>query len=216
MLGYALSKSGADKAVAHAEQAAQKATDPEVGSRAYYFLGRVHTEAGRNRQAVQAYDKLTQTYPDLDIAQRAAGKRRRLKIKGSALTDLRFVALDNKEVDIAAYKGKVVLIDFWATWCGPCLRDMPNLKKLYAALQQQGFEIIGVSLDEDSIEGFLRDHKITWPQCFDGKGWQNEMAVRYGVSSIPASFLVDREGKVRETDLRGSQLERAVKQLLKE
>ena len=218
-LGYALmSAYDPAKAARQAEQAALKATDPDVAARALYFLGGIHHGAGRTQHAARAYDTLARAHPDTEIERRAAGKLRMFRIKGRALTDLKFTGLDGREVDIAAHRGKVVLVHFWATWCGPCLTEIPNLTKLYAALQPKGFEIIGISLDEDpdTLKRCLNDLQIKWPQCFDGKGWRSDMALRYGVSSIPASFLVDRQGNVRDTDLRGSQLEQAVKLLLAE
>lgn len=117
-----------------------------------------------------------------------------------------------KPLSIAAYKGKVVLIDFWATWCGPCVKELPNVIKAYEKHHADGFEIIGISLDQDrkKLETFVKQQNMTWPQYFDGKGWQNKLAQQYGVNSIPATYLLDREGKIIGKGLRGEKLEAAV------
>ena len=96
----------------------------------------------------------------------------------------------------AAYRGKVVLIDFWATWCGPCRREMPHVKELYEKLQGRGFEVVGISLDEDqeALAAYLEDNEISW-ETLAGEGTQ-ELASKYGVRGIPTMMLVDKEGKV--------------------
>jgi thiol-disulfide isomerase/thioredoxin len=110
---------------------------------------------------------------------------------------------------LAAYKGKLVLVDFWATWCGPCVDELPNVLAAYKKYHDQGFEIVGISLDEEEakLTGFLKDQGVSWAQYFDGKGWENKLAVKYGVQSIPATFLLDGEGTIIARDLRGAALE---------
>ena len=129
--------------------------------------------------------------------------------------DMKFTAINGKQIDLAKMKGKVVLIDFWATWCGPCIAELPNVKKTYNKLNQKGFEIIGISLDsnENSLKRFLKKENMPWPQFFDGKGWNNELAKKYGIRSIPAMWLVDQEGNLIDTNAR-SNLEGKVEKLL--
>ena len=130
--------------------------------------------------------------------------------------DVKFTATDGTKVDLAAMKGKVVLVDFWATWCGPCVRELPNVKETYTKHHDGGFEIIGVSLDDDKdkLAKFVKDKEIPWPQFFDGNGWQNELAKRYGIQSIPATFLIGADGLIAAVDLRGAALEKKVTELL--
>jgi len=109
---------------------------------------------------------------------------------------LRFIAVDGRHVDLASLRGKVVLIDFWATWCGPCVGEVPHVVEAYKKYQGQGFEIVGISLDQDkdALTAFTHDHGMTWPQYFDGKGWKNDISSGFGINSIPAMWLVDKHG----------------------
>jgi peroxiredoxin len=137
-------------------------------------------------------------------------------VVGSKFPDFNDNDITGKPLSLADYKGKVVLIDFWATWCRPCVAELPNVQKAYDKYHPKGFEIVGVSLDEDKakLESFTKQQKMTWPQIFDGKAWENKLAQKYGVNSIPATYLLDGEGKIIAKDLRGSALEEAVAKAL--
>jgi len=156
--------------------------------------------------------------PNADIAAFAAGR-----IQAEAALekgfDLKFTAVDGRAVDIAKLRGKVVLIDFWATWCGPCIRELPNLKAVYDKYHDRGFEVVGISLDREGdrqkLIDFCKEHGMPWPQHFDGKYWKNEYAVQYGIQAIPAMFLLGPDGKLATTEARGEKLEAEVKRLLK-
>jgi thiol-disulfide isomerase/thioredoxin len=131
--------------------------------------------------------------------------------------DLKFTALNGAEIDLAKMRGKVVLIDFWATWCGPCVQEVPNVVEAYEELHPKGFEIIGISLDENKaeLEAFIKEKGMAWPQYFDGKGWRNEISSRFGIQSIPAMWLVDKKGMLVDTKAR-KELEGKVEKLLAE
>jgi len=133
-------------------------------------------------------------------------------VEGMKFPDFNEKDTAGKPLSIANYKGKVVLVDFWATWCGPCRAELPHVIATYKKYHDQGFEIIGISLDQDQakLTGFTKSMNMTWPQFFDGQGWQNKLAVKYGIQSIPATFLLDGEGKIIGKDLRGKELEQAV------
>lgn len=132
--------------------------------------------------------------------------------------DLKFKAVDDTDVDMAKLRGKVVLVDFWATWCGPCRAEIPKVVTAYNQLHKDGFEVIGISLDQDKqrLVDFTKQAGMTWPQYFDGKGWENAISTRYGIDSIPAMWLVDKKGYVRSTEARGDDLAAQVKKLLAE
>ena len=117
---------------------------------------------------------------------------------------LAFKAVDGRSVDLAAMKGKVVLIDFWATWCGPCVGELPHLLEAYHKLHDRGFEIVGISLDQekDALEQFTKKRGMPWPQYFDGEGWGNKFAREFGITGIPAMWLIDRDGKLVDMEAR--------------
>lgn len=125
--------------------------------------------------------------------------------------------LDGKPLNLKQHQGHVVLLDFWATWCPPCRAELPNVIKVYEKYHAQGFEIVGISLDQDkhALTSYITEHKMTWRQYFDGKGWENEISKQYGITGIPAAFLLDDQGIVRYANVRGEgPLEDAVKDLL--
>ncbi len=132
--------------------------------------------------------------------------------------DIKFTAVDGREVDLAKLRGKVVLVDFWATWCQPCVNELPNVKKAYEAYHDKGFEIIGISLDQEGgrqkLIDFTKSHGMPWPQYFDGRWWKNEISTRYAIQAIPAMFLLDQNGMVVSTNARGERLEAEIRRLL--
>jgi thiol-disulfide isomerase/thioredoxin len=145
--------------------------------------------------------------------QAAAQKIQDALSAGAVFPDFAAKDLTGQPLSVGALKGKVVLVDFWATWCPPCRAELPNVIATYKKHHSDGFEIIGVSLDSerDKLDAFLKEQDgMTWPQYFDGLRWSNKLAVKYGVESIPFAVLIGPDGKIIGKDLRGEELEAAV------
>jgi len=117
---------------------------------------------------------------------------------GQPFPDFHETDLKGQPLSISQFKGKVVLVDFWATWCMPCIVKLPEIQKAYDKFHDKGFEVVGVSLDEDKdrLEQFIKQKNMPWPEYFDGKRWENKLAVKYGVDATPTGYLLDRNGKI--------------------
>lgn len=137
---------------------------------------------------------------------------------GGRFKDVDLSTPDGKKSSISDYvgKGKVVLIDFWASWCGPCRADMPRLVALYQKYKDRGFEILGISLDENmgSWTKAISSMNMTWPNISDLRGWQSKAARVYDVTRIPQSFLVDKDGNIVGADMKGDALMYKIEELL--
>ena len=175
---------------------------------------------------------LTQIYAPKRPAGRGLPPQRATAAK--PLKPFKATDIDGEPISLADYRGKVVLVDFWATWCGPCLRAMPHIVEAYDEFNARGFEIIGISLDSEpgqqrggpviapkpnskttkKIRKVAKEHSMTWRQIYEGGGWSTRLARENGIRSIPATFLIDRTGKVRYTNLRGRALAEKISELL--
>jgi thiol-disulfide isomerase/thioredoxin len=147
------------------------------------------------------------------------GMLRRLKLPGNQI-EITGELLSGGQVDWESYRGKVVLVDFWATWCGPCRAEVPNILAMYEAYHDKGFEVLGVSLDEtpEDAKNYKKEMKLPWDSLFpvseDDRGWKNPLAKFYGIGGIPTAILVDKDGKVVHMNARGENLPAELKRLL--
>jgi thiol-disulfide isomerase/thioredoxin len=129
-------------------------------------------------------------------------------------------ATTGNPVSIGDLKGKVVVVDFWATWCGPCVAEMPKMKQLYAEYKPKGVEFVGVSLDQPESKGgltalkeFVAKNEIKWPQYYQGKFWDSEFSTSWGVNSIPCMFVLDADGNLVDAYAR-EKLEKLLPELI--
>jgi len=163
----------------------------------------------------------------------AAGRLRTIAATRAPL-DLKFTAADGREVDLAKLRGKVVLIDFWATWCVPCIEEMPHVRAAYQKYRDRGFEVIGIAFEnsrlaktdapevvaqkkqaaKEKMLKFAAENAMPWPHHFDGDYWDNEFGRRFAIHSLPAVFLVGKDGRIISTDVHGENLGLAVKRAL--
>ena len=160
--------------------------------------------------ATELYRRIAAKYPDSEAAQAAAGQIKRADAVGKPFEISFTDAVSGEKVTSESLKGKVVVVDFWATWCPPCVADLPEMKRIYAEYKDKGVQFVGVSLDapeaqggKDKLMSFVKQNEVSWPQYYQGNGWQSEFSSSWGINSIPALFVVDADGKLVSTEARG-------------
>jgi thiol-disulfide isomerase/thioredoxin len=154
------------------------------------------------------------------MAESFAGTLRRLSLPGHPM-EIKGTLLSGKPFEQSSLAGKVVLIDFWATWCGPCVAEIPNVLEQYEKYHDKGFEVVGISLDEDreALEKFVGEQKIPWPILYEkpeGEGWRHPLSTYYGISGIPTVILIGRDGNVITLNARGEKLGEQLDKLFKD
>lgn len=187
-----------------------------------FTFGQLVEQRGNIKLAKEAYGEFGKIFSAsedkllADFGAKMAGIGRRLDLVGQEMK-LEGTTVSGEAFDWKAYRGKVVLVDYWATWCGPCVEELPNVKENYDKYHDKGFEVVGISLDTDfgPLRRFLAKHEIPWACLFEeGAGTDHPMASYYGVMQIPTTMLVDRDGKVVSVGVRGSELGRQLAELL--
>ncbi|WP_207503464.1 TlpA disulfide reductase family protein [Telluribacter humicola] len=197
-----------------------KAMIPEMGtSMVAIFAANNLLNPERDFELMNAVaERFQKENPDSKLAQMYIGYIKRLKgiAVGDVAPDFTLNSPDGTPISLSSLRGKYVLIDFWAAWCGPCRMENPNVVKMYNKYKDKGFTIFGVSLDssKDAWLGAIKKDGLPWHHGSELKKWNSEVAQTYGVNAIPATYLLDKEGKVIAKNLRGASLENKLAELL--
>ncbi|MEN9918748.1 MAG: hypothetical protein RL662_1184, partial [Bacteroidota bacterium] len=187
------------------------------------YLGEFVTLSSGVLSADQILELVSLTTPEFrnsDLGKQVLNyyEAQNLKNGGVAYKDIKLKNTAGQDVALSDYvgKNKLVLVDFWASWCGPCIKDMPNLVAAYEKYKKKGLEIVGVSLDEkqQNWSNTITRLGMIWPQMSDLKGWKSESAQLYGIDSIPFTLLIDEKGMIVASDLRGYDLINKLSELL--
>ena len=167
------------------------------------------------KTAREQYGKLVKDYAGTESGKKAEGALRRLDLAGQSLA-IKGTGLQNEIVDTSRYRGKPILVVFWASWASPVKSDLPDLINIYEKHHRDGFEVIGINVDNDraDLDAFIKQHKLTWPQIFEAGGMDGRLAIDYGIISLPTMFLVDAQGKVVNRNLRITELEKQLEKIL--
>lgn len=165
------------------------------------------------------YDALDQPTKESYYGKKLADIKEQMKTTaiGAFAPDFSLPNAEGKLISLSTYKGKITLIDFWASWCGPCRAENPNVVKAYQKYHEKGFEILGVSLDDKKEKWLqaIQSDQLNWAHVSDLKGWESSINATYGISSIPANYLLDTEGRILAKNLRGDKLQQKLGELFK-
>ena len=203
---------------------------------AHFVLGGMLEIANQDEKVLVVFEKLEKRYPDnyyvLDELARIYEELGNSKLAeeyrkkadptsefvGKVVPDFSATDLDGKSISLQQYRGKVVLLDFWAVWYGPCIGEMPNVKRVYDTYKDRGFDVIGVSLDTDEtrLRNYLKKNNISWRQIFSGQKWKSPLAQQYHIQTIPAPWLIARDGTLISREAKGVKLEQLVVEALRD
>jgi len=219
-LGVYLYKENDKKTLQECVEAFQRAIDLSKGqvTLAYFNLGHALIRQGKDKEGIQALKSYLEAAPTASNASEARAIIANPRLAGVSLAPgFNVKSISGDQLSLEKLKGKIVLLDFWATWCGPCREEMPFVKDLWKKYGGDRFVIVGISLDRDrgALNRYLEKEGITWPQVYDGGGFDSRVSRLYGVHAIPHTVLIDQDGVVRAVGLRGGALSGKVGELIK-
>ena len=220
ILGVVLYLQNEKQSFEEAVIALQKAIELSKGKvvKAYYNLGFALIKSGKEQEGVAVLKKFLELDPGATEASQARAVVANLKMVDAKVAPT-FVVKSHTgdQLSLEKFRGKVVLLDFWASWCIPCRIDMPEVRKIWKQYGGDRFAIIGINLDSSRppFEAYMKEEGITWLQYYDGLGWRNKISQLYGVYAIPHTVLIDQDGVIQATGLRGEELSNRIGELLK-
>jgi thiol-disulfide isomerase/thioredoxin len=220
-LGVALYLQDDRKVLAEAVEAFRHAIELSGDKipKAHYNRGHALLKLGRTTEGIAEFKRFLELEPKAESAQEVKAIVANPKLAGAKFAaDFEVKDATGAPISLKSLRGKIVLLDFWAVWCGPCRAEMPAVKRIAQKYAAEPLVILGISLDRDrkAFEEYQRQEGMNWPQFFDGKGWGNQIAQLYRVSRIPHTVLIDQDGIIRATGLRGEQLSNKIGELLKQ
>ena len=180
-------------------------------------LGIAQEFAGKEQEAIVWYRRIIQDFGTTRLAEKAAGAKRRLESVGKSLT-LQGPTLDGKSLHLDRYRGRAVLIHYWATWCEPCKRDMKDIRELLSELPRGKFAVIGINLDTDhkSATSYVQSKNVNWPQLYEPGGLDSRLATEMGILTLPTMILIDKSGRVVRKNLHAGELAKELEKLTSE
>jgi tetratricopeptide (TPR) repeat protein len=209
-------KASYDEAVVALQKAIELSNGKVVKS--YYNLGFALIKSGKEQEGIEVLKKYVELDPTAsEVAQAKAVIGNVKLVDAKVAPSFNVKSHTGDEISLEKARGKIVLLDFWASWCVPCRMDMPEIKRIWKKYGGDNrFSLIGIDLDSSKppFEAYMKEEGISWQQYYDGLGWGNKIARLYGVYSIPQTILIDHEGVIRATNLRGDQLAEKIDELL--
>ena len=219
ILGVTLYLKGDKQSYADAVVVLQKAIQVSKGKvvKAYYNLGFALIKSGQENEGVEVLRKFLELDPGASEASQARAVVENVKMVDAKVAPA-FAVKSHAGDDLALEKlrGRIVLLDFWASWCLPCRVDMPEVRKIWKQYGGDRFTIVGINLDSNraAFDAYMKEESITWPQYYDGLGWNNKISRLYGVYAIPHTVLIDQDGVIKATGLRAQQLAAKIGELM--
>ena len=220
VLGVVLYLQNEKKSYEEAVEALQRSIQLSKGKvvMAYYNLGFALIKSGKEEEGIGALKTYLQLDPDGNETSQA-----RAVVANTKMVDARvapafaFKSNTGEDLSLEKLRGKIVLLEFWASWCGPCRAELPEIKNIWKKYAGDQFVLVGINLDSNrpAFDSFTKEEGLSWPQYYDGLGWGNKISQLYGVYAIPHSVLIDRDGVIKARGLRGEELSSKIGELLK-
>ena len=208
-----------NKMISSRSEAIEQFIQNEPASPATYFAVKYLFQKPASKLILIAADKMEKELPNSLYTKNLVSLAANIgpTVEGAIAPEISLKTPEGEILALSSLRGKVVLIDFWASWCGPCRKENPNVKKIYEKYKDQGFEIYAVSLDNNAAQwkGAIAKDGLAWKHVSELLGWKGTVSRAYGVGSIPQTFLLDKEGRIVKTGFRSHELESLIQPLLK-